>query len=417
MTEKLRHFREPHFNPFNNNKAIIRNYIDGVTQCYLINTAGELVYQFEPNLWCERVEDDNVIPVHNEDLSVQALFDSNGKQLTDFKYKSIFGGVEEGFFEVRDLNNKHGQLSLTGKEVVPCIYEGGHYFEEGIAPMKLDNKWGMVNHKNETVIPFDYEDIMWCNNNRITAKQDGKWGVIDKFNNKLIDFKFDEILFYINHNCSSFPGGKYIGDSSDSSQIGIKWGIFDIYGNTLYDFIYDDCDNLDERGWFKFKYNDKWAIYSCENNKFISDFTYDKVDIFSNGICKVQIGNKVDYIDFYNTPITDFYYDEINHFYKTNLVAIYKNGKCGLMNTGGKILIEPKYDDFIKYASENMLVMEDDNYFQDVMDIEGNIVIPKQEHQRFYGGYSCGYIVSKLNSSYYDKQGNKLELKFKLCQD
>ena len=401
MTEKQHYISETTYNGFTKNRAIIRDWRNGVTHCYLINANGELIKKFEPNLWCDRIEDDNVIPVHNEDLSLQALFDSNGNQLTDFKYKAIFGGVEEGFFEVKDLNNKHGQLSLTGKEVVPCIYEDGHYFEEGIAPMKLNNKWGMVNHKNETVIPFDYEDIMWCNNNRITAKQNGKWGVIDKFNNKLIDFKFDEILFYINRNCGSFP-----------TKVGDKWGIVDIYGNTLYDFIYDDCDNLDERGWFKFKRSDKWAIYYCEENKFISDFAYDKVDIFSNGICKVKIGDKVDYIDFYNTPITDFYYDEINHFYKTNLIAIYKNGKCGLINTGGKFLIKPKYDDFIKYASENMLVMECDESSQYVTDIEGNIVIPKREHQRFYGGYSCGLITLR-DVAYYDTKGQKLELKFK----
>ena len=87
------------------------------------------------------------------------------------------------------------------------------------------------------------------------------------------------------------------------------------------------------------------------------------------------------------------------------------------MNTGGKIITPPKYPDSIKYASENMLVMEDDTGTQYVMDIEGNIVITKRKYQRFYGGYSCGYIVPRLDSGYYYKHGNKLELKFKLCQD
>ena len=87
------------------------------------------------------------------------------------------------------------------------------------------------------------------------------------------------------------------------------------------------------------------------------------------------------------------------------------------MNTGGKIITPPKYPDSIKYASENMLVMEDDTGTQYVMDIEGNIIIPKREYQRFYGGYSCGYIVPRLNSGYLDKKGQRLELKFELCQD
>jgi len=405
MAEKKHYITETTYNSFTKNKAIIRDWRNGVTQCYLINADGELIHKFKPNLWCDSIEDDNVICVHNEDLTAEALFDSNGKQLTDFKYRAICGGVEEGFFEVRDIGNKYGHLSLTGVEVVPCVYDDGHHFEEGIAPIKLGDKWGVVNHRNETVIPFEYEDICWCNNNRITAQLNGKWGIIDKFNNKLVDFKFDEIWLYINRDSGSMP-----------IKIGEKYGIADIYGNTLFDFIYEDCKNLNKRGIFAFKQNDKWAVYNCEQNQFISDFIYDFIDMYSGGICEVKIGEKSDCIDLYNTPISDFYYDRVEHFYNTNLVAIYKDGKCGLMNAGGKILIEPEYDDFIKYASENMLVMEDDNYTQYVMDIEGNIVIPKQEHQRFYGSYSCGYIVSRLNSGYYDKQGRKLELKFNFME-
>lgn len=408
MPQTRQYINKTTYNSFNKNKAIIRDFYKGVYHCYLINTQGELLHKFEPNIWADNIEDDNVIFAHDvtNDKWAEALFDSNGKQLTDFKYQTIYGGVEEGFFEVKGLNGKRGHLNLSGVEVVPCIYDDGHYFEEGVSAMKLGDKWGMINYKNEIVIPFDYEEICLCNNNSISAKFNGKWGIIDKSNKKLVDFKFDEIYLYINRNCCSFPA-----KSSD------KWGVIDIYGETLFDFIYDECDGLDKRGWYKFRKGDKWAIYSCEKNQFISDFIYDSVKYYSDGICYVELNGKCDYVDFYNNPISDFKYDCIEHFYKTNLVAIYKDSKCGLMNTGGKIITPPKYPDSIKYASENMLVMEDDTGTQYVMDIEGNIVIPKRKYQRFYGGYSCGYIVPRLDSGYYDKKGQRLELKFKLCQD
>ena len=133
--------------------------------------------------------------------------------------------------------------------------------------------------------------------------------------------------------------------------------------------------------------------------------------MYSDGICRVKLNDKCDFVDYHNQPISNFAYDIIHHFYKTNLVEIRKNGKCGLMNTGGKILIKPEYADFIKYASDNMLVWEDDNYSQYVTDINLNIIIPKQKHQRFNGGYSCGYIVSR-GGVYFDTKGNKLDLKF-----
>ena len=399
-------FRETHFNRFNKGKAIIRDYKDGITQCYLINTKGELVYKFEPNVWADNIEDDNVIFAREENIEKfegTALFDLNGRQLTDFKYQTIYGGVEEGFFEVESLDNKHGHISITGKEVIPCIYEDGHWFSEGVSPEKLNGKWGMINWKNETVIPFEYEAILRCNNNnRISAKLNGKWGIIDKFNNTLIDFKYDEICNYLTRDCGSMP-----------AKMGDKWGIIDIYGSTLFDFIYDDCGTLDQKGWYKFKQNGKWAIFNCEKNCFISDFIYDEVDLYVNGICEVRLNGKDDCIDETNTPISDFTYDFVRHFYRTNLIVVTKNGKTGLMNMGGKILIIPKYKDRIKYASENMLVWEDDNFNQYVTDINMNIIIPKKKYQNFYGGYNSG-IISMRDSAYYNTKGEKLELKFEL---
>ena len=402
MKKRAQYFNETTYNRFNKNRAIIRDYKNGVTQCYLINTNGELIHKFEPDIWVYTVEDDNVIFVNNEDLTSVALFTLNGQQLTDYKYSRILGGVEEGFFEVIDKNNKHGQLSITGEEVVPCIYNDSDYFEEGVASMKLGEKWGMINHKNETIIPFEYEDILGCNNNRISAKLNGKWGIIDKFNNKLIDFKYDDICIYLTRGCGSMP-----------VRLGDKWGIIDIYGNVIYDFIYDDCDCLDEKGWYKFKQNEKWAIYSSERNRFISPFIYNEVEIYSSWVCKVKLNGKYDYVDTDNVPISDFYYDAIHHFYRTNLVSIYKNGKCGLMNTGGKILIKPKYNNYIKFASENMLVWEDDECNQYVTDIDRNIIIPKRKYQEFNGSYNSG-IITMRDEGYYNTKGEKIELKFKL---
>ena len=413
MTEVItqnKHFiRETHFNRFNKNRAIIRDYIDGVTQCYLINTKGELLKKFEPNIWADHIEDDNVIfascDIDNR-KNGEALFDINGNQLTDFKYQGIYHGVEEGFFEVENTEGKHGQLSITGEEIIPCIYEDSSRFQEGVSAMKLNDKWGMVDYKNFTIIPFMYEDMFCSFNNKIPAKLDGKWGIIDKFNNKIIDFKFDDIALYINRDCLTFP-----------AKLDDKWGIIDIYGNTVFDFIYDDCDSLDIEGWYKFSKNingdSKWTIYSCEKNEFISDFVYDDIDLYASGICQVKLGKNYDYVDYFNQPIADFKYKYMHHFYKTNLVVFSENNKFGLMNTGGKIIIPAKLDDSIKYADENMLVMEDDNFNQYVMDINENIIIPKQKYQRFWGGYSCGFITLR-DRAYYDTKGTELKLKFEL---
>lgn len=399
---------ETDYNPFNNGKGIIQTYIDGVTQCYCINPQGELLFKLPSHCRASQVEDDNVIFVSNNsdnfgEKNYYALFDSNGKQLTMFFYDAIYGGSEEGFFEAKK-DGKYGQLSNLGERIIPFLYDESMYFTEGTAGMKLGDKWGMVSC-NGAIIPFEYEDIGFCKNNRITAKKGGKWGVIDQFENDVIDFKFDELpyTFMAERNC----GSTY-------AKLGDKYGVIDIYGHTLFDFVYDEVDDADDYGkWYKFRKDDKWALYSCEKNRFISPFMYDDIDFYERGLFEVKTGEKSFYIDTENRPITDETCNCYKLFFRSNLIAFEKNGKSGIMNTGGKILIEPKYEDSFTDYSEGLFVMRDKNRNEYVMDFDGNIILPKKKYQKFWGRFSDG-IIATMHDGYYTSKGEKLKLKFEM---
>ena len=401
--------RETHYNPFVKGKAIIRDYKDGVTKCYCINTKGELLFDFPPHCWADAIETDNVIFVsnHNDDLKTknyEAMFDKNGKQLTDFVYNNICGGVEEGFFEA-SKDGKCGHLSLRGEEVIPFIYEDSLYFQEGVSGMKLNGKWGMIDHKNEILIPFEYEEIGFSANNYISAKLNGKWGVIDKFNNLLVDFKFDELPY-------QFLGSRDCG--STCAKLGDKYGIIDVYGETLFDFVCDDFEFADDDGrWYMLKKDGKWALFSCEKNDFVSPFMYDDIDFYERGFFKVDIGKHTTYIDRKNRPIADENVECYSMLYGSDFICFEKDGKYGIMNTGGRVIIPAKYDDDFNNYSDGIFVMRRKNHSEYFMDINENIIIPDDGTDYFFGSFSDGLIASYSNG-YYNKKGEKLELKFKL---
>ena len=402
--------RETHYNPFVKGKAIIRDYKDGITQCYCINTKGELLFKFPSHCWADTIENDNVIFVTNyhDDLNAKhhyhAMFDTNGKQLTDFAYKNIFCGVEEGFFEAAK-DGKCGHLSLHGEEVIPFIYEDSLFFQEGVAAMKLNGIWGIINHKNETVIPFEYDDIGYCANNYISAKRNGKWGVIDKFNNVVIGFKFDELPY-------QFLGSRDCG--STFAKIGNKYGIIDVYGETLFDFVYDDADCADDDGrWYQFKKDGKWALYSCEKNYFVSPFMYDKIDYYERGLFKVTADNHTTYVDRENNPVADENFEYVDLLFGSDFICFKKDGKYGVMNTGGKIIIPAKYEERFESYSEGMFVVRAGCYGECVIDRNENIVVPKGITGFFYGPYSDG-LISTYDDGYYNTKGEKLELQFEL---
>lgn len=40
-------------------------------------------------------------------------------------------------------NGKYGFIDVMGYEVIPCQYEGYHYFSEGMAAVKKNGKWAL----------------------------------------------------------------------------------------------------------------------------------------------------------------------------------------------------------------------------------------------------------------------------------
>ena len=163
---------------FCKNKAFI--HFDGVRNGKFdygpricINTKGEKVFELpDRDMIVDMFEDEDVAFVMNND-GLYALMNNKGEFLTDFVYDHIYGGIEEGLFEVK-RNKKHGHIGINGKEIIPCMYDDGSYFSEGVAAECLNGKWGMIDYFNNTVIPFEYEEIFLCKNNLINAKKNGK---------------------------------------------------------------------------------------------------------------------------------------------------------------------------------------------------------------------------------------------------
>jgi len=63
-------------------------------------------------------------------------------------------------------NGAAGFVSITGKMVIPCIYEPdfdqweNYCFFSGLANVKQGGKWGVIDQKNNIVIPFLYDEFL-----------------------------------------------------------------------------------------------------------------------------------------------------------------------------------------------------------------------------------------------------------------
>ena len=92
-----------------------------------------------------------------------------------------------------ELNDKLGFIDISGKEVVPVIYDNveGFYrtlnehtvfdnhvkFSEGLLGVYLNKKWGFVNKKGEEIIPFQFDRVEKFSNGMAKVELNGKVGI------------------------------------------------------------------------------------------------------------------------------------------------------------------------------------------------------------------------------------------------
>ncbi len=399
-------------NNFENGKAFI--HFDGVINGKFdygpricINTKGEKLFELPDREMIVNSFAEEDVAFVNGNNHKEALMDNKGNFLTDFVYDNIYGGSEEGLFEVQ-RDKKHGHIDLQGKEIIPCIYDKGNYFSEGIAAECLNGKWGMVDYFNNTVIPFEYEHIYTCKNNLINAKKNGKWGLINKSNEVVIDFIYDFIDCWTVRECLVFP----------ATIKNDKWGLIDRYGQTVLDFNYNEivCISDDESNfgkYYKIRQDDKYAIYSAAEQCFLSGLVYDEVGMYSEGYISVKEKNKCGLVDLSQNYIVPPEYDYIREVFFEGLMLVMKDGKYGAINSAGDLVI-PCYYRILNNCSEGLLCATNYNNDTGFIDKENDIIIPFGKFINKSFGFSDGYAVvsdKEQGDVYIDKTGKILEIR------
>ncbi len=394
---------------FKNNKAFIhKDDATGYGPRICINTKGEKLFELpDKDMIVNGFEDEDVAFVMN-DKGLYALMDNKGKFLTDFIYSRIFGGSEDGLFEVK-RNGKHGHIDIQGREIIPCMYEDGCYFSEGVAAECLKGKWGMIDYFNKTVIPFEYDDINICKSSIIPVCKNGKWGLINKKNEILVDFLYDDIYSWGTRKCRSVTARK-----------GSKYGFIDRYGNVIEDFIYDNielaCDSDDNIGeYLVISKENKKALYSAVNNNFLTDFIYDEIGYFSENRILANKNKKTGYLDIQGEEVIPFIYDiDSKNDFNEGITVLKKDGEYGAVDIFGNNVIPFGQYEKLGECREGLIYAADFDGQNGYIDNKGEVVIPFGKYQNSFIGFNEGFSISydeKFGSVYINKKCEILKLK------
>ena len=338
------------------------------------------------------------------------LIDFDGNKITENIYNSITNiDYKEGNLKV-EQNGKYGVINIKGTTILNTEYDAimadGYYDEEtkyekagfivrivtddgyrfGYADRKgkiiLDTLYSEINRITEykgndvylitasngrygvfkngkEVLKNEYTDISFdANNQLLIVRKDQAQGVVDLEGNNIIPIDYDNIII----------GGKYI-----DAQKGEDTVVFDAQGNNL------DTDIISYN-----QVSDLAIVIDRNNNYNIVDSTGNK-----------KLREDYAYIEYFNN----------NYFIVT------KDGKTGIIDGNGNIIVDLEYDAIQAIDSANALqAIKTDENRTDIIDNnmkihEGVINANLQNKENYIKLYS------ETDVKYYDLSGNEIEYK------
>lgn len=270
---------------------------------------------------------------------------------------------------------RYGYIDSSGKLIIPISFDSAQDFQENeLAIVRIDDKAGMIDEKGNYVIKLKYSDIQPFKEGRAIVIDNQKYKVIDESGKEL--FENDNYISDFNGGRASFPivepGGQW------------KYGYINLQGKVVVE------------------------------PQFLS------AGSFSDGKAVVQLADKkYGIIDLNGGILKTFPYEQVTDISEGRLFFKEKSdGKFGLMDEKGQIIVAPKYGAVENFKNGTAVVGEGDTIIKfGVINRNGEYTIQPKYHRieslgedRFAVGIpikdEANYMPSRYAVS--DKKGNVL---------
>lgn len=252
-----------------------------------------------------------------------------------------------------------GLIDNKGNSIIPLEYEFIGAFSEGLLNVKKDGKWGLIDIHGNVVIPLDYEDCGSCFDGLIAVCKESKYGFINRLQEIVIPFNFS----YAN----DFNNGVVYAEKEDG------WcGFIDKNGNTITDCQSHNWRNDHKNGIYTAIINGKGRILSKGK---LFPLELDNQPWFHDGFAFAFNNGKTGLINTQGDIVLPFKYDfeECCPFHE-GVAGVRKHNKWGYINSQGEVSIPFIFDDVTDFSGSHAVVMK--NGKLGFINQQGNTIIP-----------------------------------------
>ncbi len=267
-----------------------------------------------------------------------AVLDKEGYQMTLFDYDEISSFNKKGVGIIRK-GTEYGIMNRAGIEIISPVFEDITLYDN-CAAVKSDNTWGVVDFIGNYVIPSQYQSVRRFYGDLFLIRKNRRWQFYDIKAQEEIPYGFELINSQATFQNSIVSDVKRV--YTPARRDG-KWGLVDTLGLVAAPFIFETerliplADEI-----LAMQKGGKVALSDLKG-KLLSDYTYDDVYFLSENLIRVKMDGKYGVVDKKGNILYFCEYDGIYPLVKGTFYAIYKNGRCGVIDNKGQEVIPLRY--------------------------------------------------------------------------
>lgn len=300
-------------------------------KCGAVDKTG--AWKIKPEFRDVLIKEDFIVVPENDDWSKYGFLDRDGKLLGSGDYTISVEEdlpVSEGLMPVI-TNDRMGYADRTGALIVAAEYDEAFAFSGGVAVVVQGDKRSFIDKTGKEVlaIPAGIDDVTDFDGELSVINKGGKYGLMDKSGKIAVEPAFDSI---------------YSDNGVLIAQKEPGYGIIDTSGNWVAKPDFAAIGPF-SKGLAPAQQGELWGfIDTCGNWKIPAKYSF--VLGFEGGPARVQQNEKWGLIDESGKEIAPidkkFIGDAI---WRDGLITFSPDEeKYGVIDTSGKIVVEPKYD-------------------------------------------------------------------------
>lgn len=258
-------------------------------------------------------------------LSKQGVLNKEGKQVlnTEYDYILISGNKintkKDNTFAIYDIN---GNKQETQKNNTVLATQNENYF----ITINEDELFGVVDKEGNTIIENRYSYIEYAFNNYFIVTKDNKTGVIDSQKTEKISLEYNSI--------QKISNTKILQAITNSNNVTTE-----LYNEKLERILtMENAEITTKENYIKVA-NKNEIKYFSENGKELTN----KEVYTNNSILSYKEGEKWGYIDRNGNVKVQAIYERVTELNEYGFAGINKDGKWGVINSEGKVIVEPSY--------------------------------------------------------------------------